>query len=157
VHGKTVSTYYSQINLVRTIEQILGAEPLNQKVAAATPMFKAFQTKPDLTPYTAVPNRIPLTENVKTAPACGLDVVPNAPAAPTVAPAQKSTSAEWEKWAQQQHFSGKTPRADFAHPEQMNRYVWYQTHNWTLPYPGDTKIYRPDEVPGAALPGADGE
>ena len=157
VHGKTVSTYYSQINMVRTIEQILGAEPLNQKVAAATPMFKAFQTKPDFTPYTALPNRIPLTENVKTAPDCGLDVVANAPAAPTVAPAQVSTSAEWEKWAQQQHFSGKTPRADFAHPEQMNRYVWYQTHNWTLPYPGDSKIYRPNEVPGAALPGADND
>lgn len=157
VHGKTVSTYYSQISMVRTIEQILGAEPLNQKVAAATPMFKAFQTKPDLTPYTALPNRIPLTENVKTAPDCGLDVVPNAPAAPTVAPAQVSASADWEKWAQQQHFSGKTPRADFAHPEQMNRYVWYQTHNWELPYPGDSRIYTPSQVPGAALPGSDND
>ena len=157
VHGKTVSTYYSQINIVRTIEQILGAEPLNQKVAAATPMFKAFQPKPDFTPYTAQPNRIPLTENVKTAPDCGLDVVPNAPAAPTVAPAQVSTSAEWEKWAQQQHFSGKKPRADFAHPEQMNRYVWYQTHNWELPYPGDSKLYLPSQVPGGALPGADND
>ena len=44
-HGKTISTYYSQISMVRTIEQILGAEPLNQKVAAATPMFDAFQSK----------------------------------------------------------------------------------------------------------------
>ncbi len=44
-HGRTVSTYYSQISMVRTIEQILGAEPLNQKVAAATPMFDAFQGK----------------------------------------------------------------------------------------------------------------
>ena len=155
VHGKTVSTYYSQISMVRTIEQILGAEPLNQKVAAATPMFKAFQTKPDLTPYTAKPNRIPLTENLKTPPACGPDQVANAPAAPTVARAQVSAAAEWEQWAQKQHFSGKTPRADFAHPEQMNRYTWYQTHNWTVPYPGDSKIYTPDQVPGAALPGKD--
>ncbi|EAP98505.1 hypothetical protein JNB_16113 [Janibacter sp. HTCC2649] len=157
VHGKTVSTYYSQINMVRTIEQILGAEPLNQKVAAATPMFKAFSAKPDLTPFTAVPNRIPLTENVKTAPECGLDEVANAPAAPTVAAAQVSTAAEWDKWAQQQHFSGKTPRADFSHPEQMNRYTWYQTHNWDLPYPGDSKIYPPSQVPGGALPGAENE
>lgn len=157
VHDKTVSTYYSQINMVRTIEQILGAEPLNQKVAAATPMFKAFQKKPDLTPFTAVPNQIPLTENIKTAPECGLDEVANAPAAPTVAPAQEATSVEWEKWAQQQHFSGKTPRADFSHPEQMNRYTWYQTHNWDLPYPGDSKIYTPSQVPGGALPGAENE
>lgn len=157
VHGKTVSTYYSQINMVRTIEQILGAEPLNQKVAAATPMFKAFTPKADLTPYTALPNRIPLTENVKTAPECGLDEVAGAPAAPTVAPAQEATSVEWEKWAQKQHFSGKTPRADFSHPEQMNRYTWYQTHNWELPYPGDSKIYTPSQVPGGALPGAENE
>ncbi|MGW0227943.1 bifunctional YncE family protein/alkaline phosphatase family protein [Actinopolymorpha singaporensis] len=155
VHGKTVSTYYSQISMIRTIQQILGAEPLNQKLAAATPMFDAFTSKPDFTPFTARPNQIPLTENVATPPACGLDTVANAPAAPRVAPAQVSASVEWEKWAKKQHFSGKTPRADFAHPEQMNRYVWYQTHNWDLPYPGDAKIYLPDDVPGAAIPSAD--
>src|SRR5689334_14899891 len=48
-HGKVVSTYYSQISMIRTIEQILGAQPLNQKVAAASPMFDAFQSKPDYT------------------------------------------------------------------------------------------------------------
>ena len=58
------STYYSQITMVRTIEQILGAQPLNQKVAAATPMYGAFTNKPDFTPFTAVPNQIPLTEGV---------------------------------------------------------------------------------------------
>ena len=34
--------------MVRTIEQILGAQPLNQKVAAATPMYGAFTNKPDM-------------------------------------------------------------------------------------------------------------
>ena len=70
-HGKTVSTYYSQLSMVRTIEQILGAEPLNQKVAAATPMFDAFRERPDTTPFTAKPNRVPLTENISTPPSCG--------------------------------------------------------------------------------------
>ena len=42
MHGKVVNTYYSQISMVRTIEQILGARPLNEKVAAATPMYDAF-------------------------------------------------------------------------------------------------------------------
>src|SRR5665647_2591041 len=73
VHGKTVSTYYSQISMVRTIEQILGAQPLNQKLAAATPMTDAFTNKADLTPYNAVLNQVPLTEGVVTAPACGYD------------------------------------------------------------------------------------
>src|SRR5215472_9735251 len=42
VHGTVISSYYSQISAVRTIEQILGAQPLNEKVAAATPMYDAF-------------------------------------------------------------------------------------------------------------------
>ena len=74
-HGVVDSTYYSQITMVRTIEQILGAQPLNQKVAAATPMYGAFTNTPDMTPFTAVPNQVPLTEGIATAPACGLDTL----------------------------------------------------------------------------------
>ena len=159
-HGKTVSTYYSQISMVRTIEQILGAEPLNQKVAAATPMFDAFQSTPDKTPYKARPNRISLTENIATPPACGLDTpaggAPSAKAAP-VPVKYISYQEAWEKWSRKQHLSGKQPQPDFANPEQMNRYTWYDAHRWDLPYPGDPKIYLPNEVPGAALPGSEAE
>jgi hypothetical protein len=37
----------------------------------------------------------------------------------------------------------------------MNRYTWYLTHSWDLPYPGDPKIYLPEEVPGANIPSPD--
>jgi hypothetical protein len=157
-HGKTVSTYYSQISMVRTIEQILGAEPLNQKVAAATPMFDAFRRTPDNTPFNARPNRIPLTENIATPPACGLDSPKNGGPAAKAAPtptAYVSYAAAWEKWADRQHLSGAHARPDFANPEQMNRYTWYDAHHWDLPYPGDPKIYLPGQVPGAALPGSE--
>ena len=160
VHGKTVSTYYSQINMVRTIEQILGAEPLNQKVAAATPMYNAFQSKPDFTPYQAVPNRVSLTENIATPPACGLDTPTGANAvapAPDVPREYVSHSQAWEKWARGQRLTGARAQADYANPELFNRWTWYQTHHWDLPYPGDPKIYLPDEVPGAALPGSEVE
>ncbi|MCW2764272.1 MAG: phosphoesterase [Nocardioides sp.] len=157
-HGKTISTYYSQISMVRTIEQILGAEPLNQKVAAATPMFDAFQKKPDNTPYTAKPNRIPLTENIATPPACGLDTPANGGPAAKAAPTPVeyvSYAVAWENWAKKQHLSGNRAQPDFANPEQMNRYTWYDAHHWDLPYPGDPKIYLPNDVPGAALPGSE--
>ena len=75
-HGVVDSTYYSQINMVRTIEQILGAQPLNQKLAAATPMAGAFRTTADMTPFTTVPNQVSLTESITTAPTCGLDTPP---------------------------------------------------------------------------------
>jgi len=154
-HGKTISTYYSQISMVRTIEQILGAEPLNQKVAAATPMFDAFRSTPDDTPFNAVPNQIPLTENVNPVPTCGADTPAGAPAAPTVAAADAPTAAAWGRWAQKQHFTGAQARADYAHPEQMNRYTWYQAHDWKVPYPGDSKVYLPNQVPGAYIPSAE--
>jgi len=160
VHGKTISTYYSQINMVRTIEQILGAEPLNQKVAAATPMYGAFQSKPDFTPYTAAANRVSLTENIATPPACGLDTPtgPNAvPPPPGVPSKYVSHSLAWEKWSTKQRLTGKWAQADYANPELFNRWTWYQTHHWDLPYPGDPKIYLPNEVPGAALPGSEVE
>ena len=44
-HDVVDSTYYTQISMVRTIEQILGAQPLNQKLAAATPMFGPSRTR----------------------------------------------------------------------------------------------------------------
>ena len=34
----------------------------------------------------------------------------------------------------------------------MNHFTWYQTYGWTKPYPGETKVYAPDQVPGAYLP-----
>ena len=159
VHGKTISTYYSQISMVRTIEQILGAEPLNQKVAAATPMFDAFQSRADYTRFNARPNRVSLTESIATAPVCGLDdPVGPGTAEPVPVPAEAvSYAVAWEEWLTKQHLSGKMPQADFANPEQMNRYTWYDAHHWDLPYPGDPKIYFPNDVPGAALPGSEVE
>jgi hypothetical protein len=141
--------------MVRTIEQILGAEPLNQKVAAATPMFDAFQSKANLTPFNAVPNQIPLTENVNPAPACGPDTTASKVEAPKVPASAVPLATAWGTWAQKQHFTGKQARADYANPEQMNRYTWYQAHNWTKPYPGDAKLYLPKDVPGGAIPSAD--
>ncbi len=58
--GETVSTYYSQINMVRTIENILGLPPMNQLDLTAEPMSDCFTAKPDFTPYNSVKNNIPL-------------------------------------------------------------------------------------------------
>jgi len=165
-HGKVISTYYSQISIVRTIEQILGAQPLNEKVAAATPMYDAFTSKPNYTPFNAVPNQIPLTEGIATAPACGLDTLgltgaaatalDKAEAAKIAVPAnEKATAALWQTWLASQHTMGNGAVPDYADPEQMNRYTWYQAHDWKVPYPGDSKIYTPSQVPGAYIPSSD--
>ena len=61
-HGHVDSSFFSIVNMYRTMEQILGLSPLNQFDLAAEPMFSAFTSKPDFTPYTARPNQIPLDE-----------------------------------------------------------------------------------------------
>ena len=162
-HGKVINTYYSQISAVRTIEQILGAQPLNEKVAAATPMYDAFTSRPNYTPYNAVPNQVPLTEGIATPPSCGLDTLgKTGPAAAalnqvqaqnTAVPAdEQATAAAWQTWLASQHLTGNGAIPDYANPEQMNRYTWYQAHGWKVPYPGDSKIYAPAEVPGGTIP-----
>jgi YVTN family beta-propeller protein len=165
-HGKVINTYYSQISAVRTIEQILGAQPLNEKVAAATPMYDAFTTKPDYTPFNAVPNQVPLTEGITTPPACGLDTLGKTGAAAaalkkaevqqTAVPAkEKATAAAWRAWLAGQHLTGNGAIPDYANPAQMNRFTWYEAHAWKVPYPGDTRIYAPSRVPGGYIPSSE--
>jgi YVTN family beta-propeller protein len=162
-HGKVLDTYYSQITLVRTIEQILGAQPLNQKVAAATPMYGAFQARPDYTPFDAKPNQVPLTEGVATPPDCGPDTLGQTGAAAKALNAQEARkvaipagmqhmAAQWQAWQEKQRVAGSLLLPDRANPAQMNRYTWYQTHSWKVPYPGDPKIYTPSQVPGGYIP-----
>ncbi|GIH63625.1 bifunctional YncE family protein/alkaline phosphatase family protein [Microbispora siamensis] len=162
-HGTVDSHYYTQINMIRTIEQILGIQPMNQKDSAATPMAAAFTDKPDYTPFTALPNRTSLTLGLSTLPACGADTPapqnPAAAAAPSAkVPADKQEIAKkWGAWKSHQAFNGPNARADSGNPEQMNRFSWYEAHDYKKPYPGDDEIYAPDQVPGAYIPSSDND
>ena len=57
-----ISTQYNQTSILRTIELILGLPPMHQLDATATPMADCFAHQPDLTPFTAVPNLVPLDQ-----------------------------------------------------------------------------------------------
>ncbi|MEU1940964.1 alkaline phosphatase family protein [Streptomyces sp. NPDC020125] len=162
-HGAVDSHYYSQINMMRTIEQILGIQPMNQKDTAATPMASAFTQHPDFTPFKTLPNRTSLTDGVKTPPTCGLDTpaaqslkaaaVPSA----SVPTDMKNVAAQWSQWKSKQRLTGPNAVPDYAPPAQMNHLTWYETHNWAKPYPGEKKIYAPQDVPGAYIPSAEND
>ncbi|WP_406176505.1 alkaline phosphatase family protein [Streptomyces sp. NBC_00996] len=162
-HGTVDSHYYSQITMIRTIEQILGVHPMNQKDSAASPMRGAFTRHADFTPFKALPNRTSLTDGLKTPPACGLDTPapqdPNAAAVPSAkVPADKhALAAKWENWKSKQRLTGPNAIPDFANPAQMNHFTWYQTHEWKKPYPGEDKIFAPDDVPGAYIPSSESD
>ena len=57
------SAQYTTVSMIRTMELILGLDPLSQFDAAANPMFGSFTAKADLTPYVAEAARIDV--NVK--------------------------------------------------------------------------------------------
>jgi hypothetical protein len=52
--GKVDSTFYSQVSMLRTIEQIVGIAPMTQFDAAATPLLNSFTDTPNTTPYTVI-------------------------------------------------------------------------------------------------------
>jgi len=52
------STLYSTTSMLRTIELILGLQPMSQYDAAAAPMWASFQNQPDPTPFVALPARV---------------------------------------------------------------------------------------------------
>ncbi|MET8446096.1 alkaline phosphatase family protein [Streptomyces sp. NPDC005209] len=133
--GKVVHTYYSQLNVMRTIEQILGLPPMNQQDMTAEPMYDAFTDRPAYAPYTHLPNEIPLTTTD-----------------PQPAQATGAMARAWAEWSAEQDFT----REDMVDMAQENRDIWYSSNNFTRPYPGDKKVLLPGQVPGAdAAPVAD--
>ena len=54
-HDKTM---YSTSGMLRTIELILGIPPMSQYDAAATPMWRCFTSKADLTPYKVIDSKV---------------------------------------------------------------------------------------------------
>ena len=55
------STLYSTTSMLRTIELILGLQPMSQFDAAAMPMWAAFAERADLAPYAARPAQVDVT------------------------------------------------------------------------------------------------
>jgi YVTN family beta-propeller protein len=63
--GAVSHVYWTQMNMTRTIEQILGLPPINQFDLSATPMYNLFSNTPNLTPFEHVPALISLTTGVQ--------------------------------------------------------------------------------------------
>jgi hypothetical protein len=94
------------------MEQILGLAPLNQFDLAAAPMFSVFAGKPDSTPFTALPNQIPLDEmNPGLSGLMGL---------------QRQLAVESSK--------NDTSEADIGPADVMNRAIWHSVKGFQTPY-----------------------
>jgi YVTN family beta-propeller protein len=141
--GKDIHTTYTAESINRTIENILGAQPLTQFDLVASPMFDAFQDKPDLTPYDVVPATI------------ALDQGPDLPVGKSLA--YSPTEKEWLK-ATAKVMKGKYDKADAVDPNFLNHVIWYVTTGWDQPYPGENKVLPPGPLVKAAMKyGGDGD
>src|ERR1700752_16881 len=99
--GQLVHQFHSTVSLIRTIELLLGMEPMNQLDATATPM-DIFRTEPDLTPYRVILPDVSL-ENLQTGPA------------------RDAATAYWMRETEEQDLV----HADMADPETLNRIIWF--------------------------------
>jgi YVTN family beta-propeller protein len=149
-YGPTDHTYYTQVNMTRTIEQILGLPPMNQFDLVASPMRTAFFDGPPpadnwwFKPWTHFPNRIPLDEGVSASAANK----PNA-ASPTSSAAVKTLRVAWLK-KKQQIFAGKLTKPDAEDPDTVNHLNWYMSTGFTRPYPGEKTVRPPSDFTKAA-------
>lgn len=115
------SSFYTTTSMIRSIGLMLGLDPLNRFDALADPLDECFTDTPDLTPYKATPNNVPLDERN---------------------PSGDKMSATDKYWLD------KTLALDWSHvdapdPYWLNRINWYSIYKGTREYPG-----RPGEQPG---------
>jgi len=112
--GAVVSTQYNQTSLLRTMELMLGLPPMNQLDATATPMSDCFTNMPDLTPFTAIMNNVPLDQ---------LNPDPKKLSDPLL---RKNAYA-----------SARLPldEADQCPEDQFNRILWHAMKGSAAPYP----------------------
>jgi YVTN family beta-propeller protein len=133
--GKAIHTTYTAENINRTIENILGMQPLTQFDLVASPMFDAFQNTPDLTPYDHLSSVIPLDQGPGLAVGDTLGY----------SPLQKA----WLR-ATAEVMKGKYDKADAVDPNFLNHVTWYSATDWKRPYPGENKVEMPGQFVKAA-------
>jgi YVTN family beta-propeller protein len=158
--------YYSQINMVKTIEQILGIKAMNQEDYAAEPMYSAFSNRPNFAPYNLMQNIIPLNlgapggpttftpSTAQTASVRGAAPKATVSTEGAVPSAMRHVYDAWKAWLAAQGRRGHFNGPDRINVEQLNHYDWYSAHDWSTAYPGEAKIYLPGRVPGHRLPAA---
>jgi hypothetical protein len=135
--GAIVSTHYSQVNVLRTIEDIFRAQHLNLNTAFQGPLTDVFDIdSPPAWSYSAVASTVLQTTPLAQGPG-GLDGAPFARGA-IVRP--KHTAKYWASLTARFDFS----EADRVPPAQFNRVIWNGLMGGK-PYPATlgTKLARP--------------
>ena len=106
-------TMYTTLSMLKSIELMLGIDPMNRFDALTPPLTTCFTETPDLTPFDAVPNTTMIGDM-------------NPPTS-----AQNAAEKRWTKISLALDWSGP----DRADPVTLNRVLWHTLHGVDTPYP----------------------
>jgi hypothetical protein len=105
--GVLVHQFHNTVSLIRTIELLLGIEPMNQLDATAT-AIDIFRSEADLRPFKALLPDVAL-DNLVTPPP------------------RDAATAYWIRRTEEQDMA----HADMADPEVLNRIIWFSVRGST--------------------------
>ncbi len=111
--GYVDSTHYNQTSMLRTMELILGLNPMTQFTLAANPMNECFTETRDLAPYDVRPNIVPLDE---------------------MNPSVQALRGKQRYYAMK---SMEMPLDDIDRADErlFNRVIWHSVKGYDTPYP----------------------
>ena len=92
-------------------------------------MLTDFSNKPDFSPWSHLPNQVPLDMGVTAAHAAN-----ERPAS--------SLETAWMK-AKVKMFAGKTNKPGLIDPYVLNHLDWYEATEWKRAYPGESRVQPP--------------
>ena len=144
--GQVIKTTYTVVNMERTIENILGLQPMSQFDTVASPMFDCFTNTPNDAPFTHVAANTALNIGPGGTPIAGTGPANYTMNLLKLTPMQKA-------WNVASNFMtrGKIAKADSVDENFLNHAIWYSATNWTRPYPGEAKVEGPARFVKAAL------
>ena len=168
------STFYTQVNMTRTIEQILGIKPMNQNDLTASPMRTIFIDNPPpdyFQPWSHVAPGVPLCLGVSgyldpngntclnstlsaISPAGKAAAEATAKSTPVESTAVKALRAGWMA-KKTQVFAGNHHKPDVEDPDTVNHLNWYESTGFKVPYPGEQTVRPASEFNRAAPAKAD--
>jgi hypothetical protein len=107
------SSFYTTVSMIRSIELMLGLDPMNRFDALTPPIAACFTDTPNTSPFNFVPSNLRLDEM-------------NPPAA-----AQNGAERYWTEKSLALDWSGP----DRADEDTLNRILWHTFHGVNTPFP----------------------
>jgi YVTN family beta-propeller protein len=107
------SNYYTQLDMIRTIQSVFDIEPRTRYLRAARPMTSVFTTARDDSPYTALPARSPLDR---------------------MNPPLQALQGR-ERWAAEVSSRINWGAVDDVPSGDLNRILWWEAKGYSTPYP----------------------